>query len=64
MKETSDEDLEDYRDIKIIGTNQIIVLEKVVVNMINQQVMNKYPDHDYVDLQLLDYEVDKLVLLQ
>jgi hypothetical protein len=35
MKETSDENLEDYRDIKIIGTNQIVVLEKVVVNLIN-----------------------------
>jgi hypothetical protein len=29
--------------------------------MINQQVMNKYLDCDYVDLQLLDYEVDKSV---
>jgi hypothetical protein len=30
--------------------------------MINQQVMIKYPNHDYVDSQLLDYGVDKLMM--
>ncbi len=30
--------------------------------MINQQVMIKYPNHDYVDSQLLDCGVDKLMM--
>ncbi len=59
MEEAFDEDLKDQKEIKTIGTNQSTVSKKALVNMINQQVINKYPNHDYVDLQLLDYGVDK-----
>jgi hypothetical protein len=36
MEETYDEDSEDQREAKTIGTEQTIVLEKTLVNMISQ----------------------------
>jgi hypothetical protein len=50
MEEIFDEDWEDQKEIKIIGIDQLVVLERTLLNLINQQDMNKYPNHDYVDL--------------
>jgi hypothetical protein len=50
MEETFDEDWEDQKETKTIGIDQLVVLERTLLNLINQQVMNKYPNHDYVDL--------------
>jgi hypothetical protein len=36
MEETYDEDSKDQRETKTIGTEQTIVLEKALVNMISQ----------------------------
>jgi hypothetical protein len=47
MEETSNENSKDQRQTKTIGINQTIILEKVVVNTISRQVMNKYLDHGY-----------------
>ncbi len=63
MEETSTEDSEDYKEIKTIGIDQIVISKKTLVNLINQHVMNKYPDHGYTISQLLDYKVDKVNLL-
>ncbi len=62
MEEISNENIEGQRETKTSWTNQIVVLDKTLVNMINQQVMIKYPNHDYVDSQLLDCGVDKLMM--
>jgi hypothetical protein len=50
MEERSNEKLEVQGKTKTIGTNQIVVLEKTLVNLISQQVMNKYSYHDYANL--------------
>ncbi len=62
MEEISNENIEGQRETKTSWTNQIVVLDKTLVKMINQQVMIKYPNHDYVDSQLLDCGVDKLMM--
>ncbi len=62
MEEISNENIEGQRETKTNWTNQIVVLDKTLVNMINQHVMIKYPNHDYVDSQLLDCGVDKLMM--
>ncbi len=49
MEEISNENIEGQRETKTSWTNQIVVLDKTLVNMINQHVMIKYPNHDYVD---------------
>jgi hypothetical protein len=38
-----------YGKLETIGIDQIIVLEKTLVNMISQHVINKYSDHDYAN---------------
>ncbi len=47
VEKTFDEGSKDQRKTKTIGIDQIIVLEKTLVNLISQQVMNKYLDHGY-----------------
>jgi hypothetical protein len=59
MEETFNEDLENHKETNTIGTDQIVILEINLVNMISQQVMNKYLDHGYTISQLLDCGVDK-----
>ncbi len=55
MEEKSDENLEDWRKIEIIGINQTIVLEEALVNLMNQHVMKIFIDHDYTISQSMDY---------
>ncbi len=59
MEKTSNEDSEDQKERKTIGTYQTIVSEKTLVNLISQQIMNKYSDHGYTISQLLDCGVSK-----
>jgi hypothetical protein len=45
MEETSNENSKNKRQAKTIGIDHTIVLKKTLVNLISQQVMNKYLDH-------------------
>ncbi len=64
MEETSNKDSKDQRKTKTIKNDQLVVSKKALINVINQQVMNKYLDHDYANLQLLDYGVNKSMTLE
>jgi len=61
MKEKSDEDLEDQNKIEIIGVDHTIVLEKASINLMSQQVMKEFKNHDYIISRPLDYGLDKFV---
>ncbi len=64
MEKTSYEDSESQRETKIIRIDQTIILGKALVNLISQQVMTKHPNHDYANSQLLDYGIDKSMMLK
>jgi hypothetical protein len=61
MKEKSDEDLEDQNKIEIIGVDHTIVLEEASINLMSQQVMKEFKNHDYIISRPLDYGLDKFV---
>ncbi len=61
MEERLNEESEVQGKTKTIGTNQIVVSKETPINLISQQVINKYSNHDYVDSQLLDFGVNKLM---
>ncbi len=46
VEKTYDEDSKDQKETKTIGIYYTIVLE-TLVNLISQQVMNKYSNHGY-----------------
>jgi hypothetical protein len=43
------------KTINIINIDQIISLEKALINLTNQQVMKIFTNHDYTVSQSLDY---------
>jgi len=47
MEEIYNEKSEVHGKIETVGTDQITVSKETLINIINQQVMNKYLDHDY-----------------
>jgi hypothetical protein len=49
------EDSKDYKKLEIIRTDQIIVLEEASINLMSQQVMKMFTDHDHTTSQSLDY---------
>jgi hypothetical protein len=55
-------DSKHHSKIKIIGINQTIVLKEVLINLMNKQVMKKYPNHDYKVSQSLGCGLDKFVM--
>jgi hypothetical protein len=61
MEEKYDENLEDYKKIKIIGIDQIVVSKEALLNLMTQQVMKMFIDHDYIVSQLLDYGSNRFV---
>ncbi len=62
MEETSHEDSKNQREKKTIGINQTIKLEKTLVNLVSQHVMNKYSDHGYIVFQFLVCGVNKSLM--
>jgi hypothetical protein len=64
MEEKFDEDTKDQRKIEIIGIDEIIVLEETIVNIMSQQVMKIFTNHDYIALESLDYTLNGFVTLE
>jgi len=64
MEERIDEHLKGQNKTKIIGIDHIVVLEEALINMMNKQIMKKYPNHDYKVSQSLDCGSNKFVMLK
>jgi len=64
MQEKFDGDSEDQRKTKINGTDQTIVSEEASINMMNQQVMKIFTNHDYTISQSLDYGSNMIITLK
>ncbi len=48
MEEKNDENSKDQSKTKIIGIDQIVVSKEALVNIMSQQVIKKFPNHDYI----------------
>ncbi len=60
-KKTFDEDLEDDRTLDIIDIDQIVASKETSINLMSQQVMKIFTDHDYIVSQSLDYKSNKSI---